>query len=357
MIEINQRIRSIHEKLLQEGRYEIDRISVAMLDDDGYLRTYVDSTNNFPPLKHHSQQLTAIKSLYSMVKSKEPRIIDNYPSILFPPFNKANAWLLENKLRSSYTVPVFFSDRFLGFIFFNSRQEAYFSAQTISHLQMAVAQIKDEIVNERLVFDKIASLNHFAEKTSEIRDIETSKHCVRLRNLTRIIALHIAKKTDISDYHIFQLIKFAPLHDIGKICTPDRILHKRGRLTAEEYQEIKLHVEHGLAIFDAACDDTMRQHSVYGLIQDIIGSHHELLDGSGYPKGLSGNQINIFSRIVTVADIFDALTSERPYKSAWSHQATLDELSKMVDRNKLDATCVAALIEHYGSGKRILSVA
>ncbi|MCW8331900.1 HD domain-containing protein [Photobacterium sp. SDRW27] len=356
MYELSSRIKKIHKEIINT-KYEIDRTSIALLDDDGYLRTYVDSTNKFQPLKHHSQKLSEARSLNQLAISKECRIIDNYSTLLSPPLNKANSWLLENKLLSSYTVPVYFSDRFLGFIFFNSRQEAYFSAQTISKLQTALAQIKEEIISERLIFDKITSLNQFAEKTSEIRDIETSKHCVRLRNLARIISTYVAKEVDISDYHIFQLIKFAPLHDIGKICTPDRILHKKGRLTAEEYQEIKQHVEHGLAIFDAACDEMMRQHTVYGLIQDIIGCHHEMLDGSGYPKGLSGNQINMFSRIVTVADIFDALTSERPYKKAWSYRDALNELSRMVDDNKLDPRCVSALIEHFEGSLDMKSVA
>jgi len=110
----------------------------------------------------------------------------------------------------------------------------------------------------------------------------------------------------------------ATYHDIGKIAIPDVILKKPGRLTADEYAIIKTHAEIGYGILKAADE--------FSDLAEIVLSHHERWDGSGYPRGLSRNGIPLFSRIIGVADAFEAMTSERPYRGAMSLPAAIAEL-------------------------------
>lgn len=332
-------VRQLHKKLLNSGLGDLSRISIALLDDD-HIRTYVDSTVGSVPLSHHSIKLSSSLSLSQLVKHRKTRIVDDYSCYLTNSNDGANTWLRENKLFSSYTIPVFFRSDFLGFIFFNSHKKSYFDDLTLDLLSDVIKEIQEEILYERIIFDKIASLSRFAEKTSEIRDKDTARHCTRLVELTRIISSHVTKYVQIKDRDIYYLTKFSPLYDIGKIGVPDKILLKRGPLTADEYAVMKLHVDHGLEMVNSVCDDKIRQHDAYKMICNIIGAHHEMLDGTGYPHGLKADEITIFARIITVADIFDALTSERPYKRAWPIEQALCEIQKMVDENKLDHRCV-----------------
>jgi HD-GYP domain-containing protein (c-di-GMP phosphodiesterase class II) len=134
------------------------------------------------------------------------------------------------------------------------------------------------------------------------------------------------------------------MHDVGKIAVPDSILLKPGRLTADEFEVMKTHVARGVEIVDLMCRDFgMRSMPHFGLLRNIVAYHHEAIDGSGYPHGLKGEDIPIEARIAAVADVFDALTSKRPYKEAWSNQRAFD-LLKAEAGTKFDPDCVAALV-------------
>lgn len=114
--------------------------------------------------------------------------------------------------------------------------------------------------------------------------------------------------------------RFAPLHDIGKISIPDSILLKPGRLDASERKIMETHVEKGVNVIDRMISDFgLHELPESSILKNIVRCHHEYLDGSGYPAGLGGEAIPLEARIVTVADIFDALTFRRPYKKALEH--------------------------------------
>jgi putative two-component system response regulator len=115
----------------------------------------------------------------------------------------------------------------------------------------------------------------------------------------------------LSEFEADELLHAAPLHDVGKIGIPDRILQKQGKLDAEEWAIMKKHVAIGANIIGE------HERGVLAMAHRIALSHHEKWDGSGYPSGLAGNAIPLEGRIVAVADVFDALTSDRPYKKAW----------------------------------------
>ncbi|WP_372394860.1 HD-GYP domain-containing protein [Azospirillum sp. HJ39] len=146
------------------------------------------------------------------------------------------------------------------------------------------------------------------------RDSDTNAHNYRVT----VLAIRLAEALGLDDAAIRRLVKGAFLHDVGKIAIPDRILLKPGKLDAEEFAVMKTHVVHGLDIVGSS------EWLVDGA--DVVGGHHEKFDGSGYPAGLKGEAIPIAARIFAVADVFDALTSRRPYKEPMSFVAAMDIL-------------------------------
>ncbi|HAK47563.1 MAG TPA: hypothetical protein DCO79_16780 [Spirochaeta sp.] len=151
-------------------------------------------------------------------------------------------------------------------------------------------------------------------RASDYRDSETGEHIKRVSQYSVVIAEGL-KMNDAFQELLFQS---SPLHDIGKLAIPDSILLKPGRLTSAEFEKIKEHASIGYEFLN----DSSSQYLKAGAI--IAYSHHERWDGKGYPRGLKQENIPIFGRIVSVVDVFDALTSERPYKNAISFEDSVD---------------------------------
>jgi response regulator RpfG family c-di-GMP phosphodiesterase len=186
-------------------------------------------------------------------------------------------------------------------------------------------------------------------KLAEYRDEDTGSHLERIREYTRILAKELSKQTQyeqyISDDYINDIYQSSILHDIGKVGIRDSILLKPGKLTEKEFEIIKGHtVIGGDAI--SAIESQIKVRSFLTLARDIAYSHHEKWDGSGYPKGLKGDAIPLSARITAVADVYDALTSERPYKKAFSHQKAMGIITngsgKHFDPNIIEAFCIQA---------------
>jgi len=198
------------------------------------------------------------------------------------------------------------------------------------------------------------SSTRLARDFANMRDFETGAHLDRMARYARIIAKSLAPLYGLSDEFVEHVGLFAPLHDIGKIGIPDHILLKPGKLDAEERKIIESHVEKGGEIIDRIIHDFgLYEMPQLDLLRNIVLCHHEYLDGSGYPRGLKGDEIPLEARIITVADIFDALSCLRPYKQRWSAENALNELQSMVDAGQLDATCVAALEQNMDRIKEI----
>lgn len=170
-------------------------------------------------------------------------------------------------------------------------------------------------------------------KAGEFRDEETGDHVIRMSDY----ACLIAQSLDLDQNQCEVIRLAAPMHDIGKIGIPDQILLKPGKLTPQEWSIMKTHTRIG---YDILRDST----SCYIQAGAVIAyGHHERYDGKGYPQGLAGADIPIEARIVAVADVFDALRSERPYKQAWSLDRTLNYLETQRGRH-FDPDCVDAFL-------------
>ncbi|PQO31823.1 response regulator [Bremerella cremea] len=158
-------------------------------------------------------------------------------------------------------------------------------------------------------------------RLAESRDTETGEHLERVRQYSRCLAEAMARMprfADVIDGEFIRLIyQTSPLHDIGKVGIPDGVLLKPGKLTADEFEVMKRHTLLGADTLDAALKKFPRARFLR-MARDIAASHHEKWDGTGYPYGLSGTSIPLAARIVAVADVYDALTTRRIYKEAYS---------------------------------------
>ncbi|NIA00284.1 HD domain-containing phosphohydrolase [Massilia sp. CCM 8734] len=173
-------------------------------------------------------------------------------------------------------------------------------------------------------------------RASEYRDPETGAHIQRMAHYSCLIAAELG----LSNEEQACILNAAPMHDIGKVGTPDHILLKPGRLTPDEMDIMRQHALIGYNILKAS------EASMLQLAAVIAHTHHERFDGQGYPNGLQGEAIALVGRIVAVADVFDALTSVRPYKNAW----TLDAARAYLLDNSgshFDPQCVDALLRRW----------
>jgi len=147
-------------------------------------------------------------------------------------------------------------------------------------------------------------------KAAEYKDEETGNHILRMSHISELLAKGIGWCEEDCELILYA----SPMHDIGKIGIPDSILCKSGRLDVHEWEIMKTHIDIGMKLLEG--DDSR----LLQMAREIVISHHEKWDGSGYPNGLAGDEIPLAGRIVALADVFDALTSERPYKTSWSFE-------------------------------------
>jgi putative two-component system response regulator len=181
-------------------------------------------------------------------------------------------------------------------------------------------------------------------KLSESRDTETGDHLERMRSYTRELALELSTWSQYAEVihstFVEELYHSSPLHDIGKVGIPDRILLKPGKLSMEEFEIMKTHTLIGGDTLQAADAEAGRD-SFLAMGRDIAYYHHEKYDGSGYPHGAAGTEIPLPARIVALADVYDALSSKRPYKEPFDHETSrkiiLEGRGKHFDPDVVDA--------------------
>jgi HD-GYP domain-containing protein (c-di-GMP phosphodiesterase class II) len=295
------------------------------------------------PINSYTFKLADSPSLNRIAQSGEYRVIDDIQNALTS-HTQHTEWLKSQGYNSSFTVPMYDNDAFIGLIFYNSFEIAAFTPKVQCDLGIYSNLINMSVSSELSAVRTILASAQMARDFANFRDFETGAHLDRMAQYSQLIAKSTAPHYHLSDDFIENVLRFSPLHDIGKIGIPDTILHKPGRLNEDERKIMQTHVIKGSGIIDKILNDfALNSFPDSIIMRNIVEFHHEFLDGSGYPKGLVGDNIPIEARIVTVADIFDALTSKRPYKNAWTMNDALNELERMAEAGKLDRVCVEAV--------------
>ncbi len=191
-------------------------------------------------------------------------------------------------------------------------------------------------------------------KLAESRDFDTGLHLERMSEYSRVIAAGVADgeyADEIDDEFVEWVHKSSPLHDIGKVGIPDAILRKPGPLTTDELTVMRTHTTIGGDTLRSVLEK-YRGQTFLSMAMEIAYSHHERWDGNGYPEGLTGKEIPLAARIVTIADAYDAITSRRPYKEPFSHDEAMRRI--IVDREShFDPVLVDVFIDRQDEFKAI----
>ncbi len=190
----------------------------------------------------------------------------------------------------------------------------------------------------------IAEAVQLSCRFTTVRDEQTGVHLERIGEVTRVIVDGLVDD-EVIDLRTADLIHLlAPLHDIGKVGIPDAILLKPGPLGEAEWEVMKGHTVVGRRMVDQIVATIgLGDPELVTTMNNVVELHHETMDGRGYPHGLAEDEVPIEARVVAVADVFDALTTERAYKPAWTIPETMAELERLAENNRLDGRCVAVM--------------
>jgi HD-GYP domain-containing protein (c-di-GMP phosphodiesterase class II)/HAMP domain-containing protein len=229
---------------------------------------------------------------------------------------------------------------------FAARASDVYDAKALEFLGN-ISWLVNPVLDRTLMLESlvVAAVSGLA-KLAESRDPETGDHLLRMARYSALIAEELGReehfRSRITPAYVRDILRFAPMHDIGKVGIPDNILLKPGRLDAAEFAAMQRHPLIGGEVL-RRCEAQVNAlgHSIFGVAVEIAEGHHEKFDGSGYPHGLAGEDIPLAARIIAVADVFDALTSRRPYKEAWTVDAACEFLRKESGRH-FDPVIVAA---------------
>ena len=352
--DLQQKIRAIRSELQQSFPF-IHRIAIALYNPEcQLLKTHVYDEDIPSNLHNYEAILPECSSLNKLALTATQRVSNDISA--FPQNAKTHTHLVrEAGYLSSVTIPLLMEGELLGFLFVNSREVNVFTEETVQHLRML------SMVLTLLLHRDLARLNVLKSTIESMKvinlhkDPETGEHLQRMASYSLLIAKEIAHSFNLSDDFISYIYLYAPLHDLGKLTIADDILLKEGPLTEAEFSIMKRHTDNGYEL-------AKKLIKIYKLcdlpftdsLLAIIRSHHEKMDGSGYPDGLVGDEIPIEVRIIAVADIFDALTSDRPYKKAWSLEDAFSEMHKL-SASKLDSDCVNALISNKQKVQAIMA--
>ena len=307
--------------LLEQYKTAIDLSLIVSKTDTNGIITYVNK--QFCSVSQYSKE-ELIGQSHNIIRHK------NMPKSVFKDMwctiKDKNIWKGQVQNRAKDGSSYYVNSMIMPILDSNNEIIEYMSVRTnIS----ALVKIKEDIMStQKEVLFTLGELG-------EMRSKETGQHVSRVALYSEIIATKYGlEKKEV------ELLKMAsPMHDIGKVVIPDEILLKPGKLTKEEMDTMKTHSQIGYDIFNKS------KHEILQTAAIIAHEHHEKYDGTGYPRGLKGNEINIYGRITSIADVFDALSHDRVYKKAWSIEKVLDFMIK--EKNKsFDPILVDILIEN-----------
>lgn len=350
----SRKLAAVH-KVLRRYFPAVRRVAVALYDaKTGTAGTFVSAGDRAAPLTLYESRLDRAPSLRRVFRTRRIRVVNDLDVFAAGAGAHTQA-IRRGGWKSGAAFPIVADGRVMGFVFLNSRRRNAFPSEDLPLLEV-FAQLAASVATARV---RAAGLLREALRTAvgmvHYRDPETGNHLERMARYSRLIAqeLSASGRRRFDDERIQAITDLAPLHDVGKLAIPDRILLKRGPLTKSERHLMRTHTTIGRLIVDSILrrfGSTFPASS--NILRQIAEQHHEALDGSGYPAHLKGGKISIEARIAAVADIFDALTSARPYKDAWTVDRAFAALEKL-GRTTLDRDCVRALIRRRRDVERI----
>ena len=349
---LKEKLISAHQ-VIKKSLPFIARIAITIYDPHTrVLKTFIHSSDNESPLTNYQVLLDDAPSLKDILDKGLPRVINNLLTI--DDASKEHTKRIGRAgYAASYTLPMFNDGDFLGFIFFNSFATDVFNEQTLNQIDIFGHMISLMIIKELSNIKILTAALKTTSKITHMRDPETGSHLDRMSRYSRLIASEMADKYDLNDDYIEHIFMFSPLHDIGKVGIPDSILMKPGKLNQEEMEIMKTHASKGKEIIDDILSNFSLEFIDHvNILRNIAEFHHEAVNGTGYPSGKKDGDIPLEARIVTVADIFDALTSKRPYKNAWTNEEAFEVLKQMAGE-KVDQDCVNALLNNIDEVNKI----
>lgn len=289
-------------------------------------------------------------SLVSIVRDGTPRVINDLYSYTQHKDAQYNRILIEAGIKSSITLPLKVNEKPIGIIFFSNTNKDVYREEHIEFLKtlsnsIAISLNKNIFIDEMLYSTLLA-----LTKMAEARDEDTGDHLERMKEysvrITEFLIEDNMYEEEITIAFLKGIERFSPMHDIGKVGVKDGVLLKPGRLTDDEFGEMKKHVIYGVDVLKTAEKNIAKQqYSMFKMGIEIVEGHHEKWNGTGYPYRKAGTDIPLSARIVAIADVLDALTSKRPYKDAYNFEESMNYIINEKGRH-FDPYIIESLIKH-----------
>lgn len=333
---LTDKLRFLHQAIRVDFPF-IDRLSIALYDaKTETLKAYTHSAEGGEdPVATYEAPLSSAPSLCAIIENRRPRLVQDL-DIFSKGTHEHTKRIAAKGYKSSYTIPLYQSGSFVGFLFFNSLKAHPFDPITLRQIDIYGHLIALMVVNELTVIRTLLATVHTTRSITKLRDAEKGAHIDRTAYYARLIALELAASYNLNAEKIEHIFLLSPLHEIGKT----------GKLNAEETEIMRTHTEKGCELVDTVLNDfNLETFGYVNIMRNIAEYHHKAVNGEGYSEELKGDEIPIEARIVAVADVFDALTSRHNYKAPWSNDDAFTMLRQLAN-TQLDRDCVEAMLKN-----------
>ncbi|WP_456404071.1 HD-GYP domain-containing protein [Thiolapillus sp.] len=282
----------------------------------------------------------ALMDLLFHTPNGKPQVIHDL-AMLAPDKEEISRSLQISGYKSGLSIPFRIDAQKHGVALYAATRKDCFTPTTIEQMQVYTRVIAQVLTSEHGATENLHSAVSAILRLNHVSQSESPSHLKRVAHYSRLIARNCEEARTLGKEWIEHLYLFSPLHDIGKVFMPEELLNKPGAFTDAEFELMKTHSRKGRELIDHMIESFGYDDEIHyaDMLRNIITYHHEAIDGSGYPLGLQGKEIPLEARIVSVADVLDALMTKRVYKEAWSVDKSIAMLHTLAG-NKLDTEFV-----------------